>query len=345
VTNLTTGTEESRAKLRKLGVMTPTMIKNSLAQTREPDIVDGLIAARSVNLVVGDSGLGKTPLLCSLAAHICTGQDWLGRSVQAGSVLYADAESSKGTFFELQAAIAAHMKVPELPENFFTWPLNWSDRDLYAPRELLTEQIAALKPSVVFLDPLRSVVGIKDTNKNDEVAEIMNNFLRPLAKVHGCAFVGLHHRRKQSTRNGIESVNLFDEPLAWFSEVSGSGALVNYSDLRLGIEPARDGVADLIVGGFRRSFGALTPMRLARDFDDATGEPLGYRLLTGASLLTPEHRQALGKLSSPFKFSEAQRALGTNSGSGTKGFINACLQAQVIRAEGTGKQKNYLKIA
>ena len=56
--------------------------------TRGPEyLVDGLLGTHSVNLLVGDSGLGKTPLGVTLGIAVASGRPFLGRSIQRGRVL------------------------------------------------------------------------------------------------------------------------------------------------------------------------------------------------------------------------------------------------------------------
>jgi hypothetical protein len=54
---------ERRARLRQLGIyLPPTLEEARKAQAAQSYLVEGLLRTGSVNLLVGDSGLGKTPL-------------------------------------------------------------------------------------------------------------------------------------------------------------------------------------------------------------------------------------------------------------------------------------------
>jgi hypothetical protein len=54
------------------------------AVSRTRYVVEGLIPSQGVTLVVGDSGLGKTPLMISLGVAVASGLPFLGQDVQAG---------------------------------------------------------------------------------------------------------------------------------------------------------------------------------------------------------------------------------------------------------------------
>jgi RecA-family ATPase len=69
-----------------------------------PDLIEGLITDRSVNLLVGDSNLGKTPLAVTLGLAVASGKPFLGRTVRPGPVLYCDAETSLPEFVKMLKA-------------------------------------------------------------------------------------------------------------------------------------------------------------------------------------------------------------------------------------------------
>src|SRR5260221_12696979 len=58
------------------------------------DLVESLIPPRTVNLMVGDSGIGKSPLVYQLALAIATGTPFLGMSTRRANVLMIDYENS-----------------------------------------------------------------------------------------------------------------------------------------------------------------------------------------------------------------------------------------------------------
>jgi len=51
------------------------------------------VPSRSVNILVGDSGLGKSPLVYQLGISVATGVPFLGRETRKGRVVIADNEN------------------------------------------------------------------------------------------------------------------------------------------------------------------------------------------------------------------------------------------------------------
>jgi hypothetical protein len=132
--------------------------------------------------------------------------------------------------------------------------------------------------------------------------------------------------------------DLVENPQAWFQESAGSLALVNQSDTRIGVEPHSRGEADLLVAGFVRGTGSITPLDLARVSDD-NGNPVGYRLLTGRELLNPENRTLYDDLGERFRFKDVQARMGGSSASNVTRLLKKCDSLQIAKKDG----KDYIK--
>jgi RecA-family ATPase len=52
-----------------------------LASVTQEYLVDGLLPEKSISILVGDSGLGKTPLALALAIAVASGTSFLDRKV------------------------------------------------------------------------------------------------------------------------------------------------------------------------------------------------------------------------------------------------------------------------
>jgi len=94
--------------------------------------------------------------------------------------------------------------------------------------------------------------------------------MRRLSDRVGCSWLITHHRRKAGP---LGVVALEEEPFVWLQEAAGSYALINHTDVRLGIElVTHKGDAELVVAGFVRHIGRSPAVYLARDYDDI-GDP------------------------------------------------------------------------
>ena len=118
-------------------------------------IVEGLIPPRSVNILVGDSGVGKTPLAYQLALAVAAGAPFLGLPVRAAKVLLVDYENALWDSHWLLEQQRKHLGLSAYPANFLLWPLHLgpSGGRLEPSVEEVVQQLA---PDLVILDSLRS---------------------------------------------------------------------------------------------------------------------------------------------------------------------------------------------
>lgn len=289
-------------------------------------IVDGLIREPSVNILIGDSNLGKTPWAISLGIAVASGTPFLGRRVRQGRVLYADTESGLAEFRETALAVSRHAGLPGIPEEFMVWSPEWQERgDIEDIAEGLIRRVELLKPTLVILDPLRTFWPKAET-KTEEAAAMLKRLRQTRV-----SWLILHHRRKTSQEF---KVGLADDTRGWFQDSCGSFALINHTDTRLGVEPAYNkGDAALVFSGFVRGHGPLAPLYLGRDYDE-DGDPVGYRRVEGLDYLSEKQREAFRLLPKKFRFRDVKLALG-NSDSNAKNLID--------RAVAVGKCKKVSK--
>jgi KaiC/GvpD/RAD55 family RecA-like ATPase len=326
---------ERLTKFRKLGIYTPdTLIESVKRDEKQPYIIDGLLRTRSVNFLVGDSGLGKTPLAIQIALSVAAGIPVFGREVEKTPVLYCDAESGKHEFVDTLDVLSRFLKLSEPPSDFHVWSPNWevaveSREERFA---VLTERVRtrvdAVHAGFVVVDAFRTFWPQAET-KNQIAAET----IAALRKSKGVTWLLLHHRRKASQQ--FQIADLSENPRGWFQESAGSLALVNQSDTRVGVEAhPRRGEADLLMAGFIRGTGPFVPFDLARVADE-DGTPIGYRLLTGVSLLNADDRALFQRLPARFRFKDVQVAMGGSSASNATRFNKKCLSLQVIKKDGS----------
>ncbi len=308
------------------GVFTFDTFAPTIDATREY-VVDGLFTAGSVNILVGDSGLGKTPLCVLLGIAVAAGVPVLGRTVRQGRVLFCDAESPREQFQQMVGRISSNLGLPRPPSEFYYWSPNWDVPGTSGdPVDRLLDHVQYLRPTLVIADPLR-VFWPSAESKTEEAMAMIN----PLRQT-GATWIITHHRRKPSREQRLPQLD--EDPHGWLQEAAGSHALINNTDARLGVEPSlANPHAELVVGGFVRGTGHIAPIYLAREYDEI-GEPLGYRALSGRDLLSERFRSALIQLQSPFRFTDAKRALGGSSDSNTKRFLDQCVQCRLVRREG-----------
>lgn len=74
----------------------------------------------------------------------------------------------------------------------------------------LDEALAEHKFSAVFIDTLSTTAGNVDTDKNQELMNKILKPLRELASKHNCAFVIVHHNKKDSSNGKLNGTNVLD---------------------------------------------------------------------------------------------------------------------------------------
>ena len=306
-----------------------------LADAASPDLVDGLFRERSINLLVGDSGLGKTPLAIQAGVAVAAGIAFLDHPCREGKVLYCDAESGVVEFLRTLKSVSRLAGLHPVPKNFLVWSPNFHERsnesELWSAR--LIRRVRLAEPDLVVVDPLRAFWPQAPEKPVD--AMILLTTLRELSRKIGCSWLITHHLRK---KNFQHRVTLEEDRHLWFQEAAGALALVNGSDTRLGVEESKNSKAALLMAGFVRSRGWIESHHLRRVLGD-NGDPLDYRLLKGAAHLNEKDQGALAKLPKRFRFRDARRVLGGTSDSNTTRFISLCTLHGLISQTSEGYEK------
>jgi hypothetical protein len=341
----TTGqpTNIDTTRLRAIGLLTSDDLRESTdADATAPDVIEGWIKAASVNIVVGDSGLGKTPLVLQLGLAAAAGVPVLGRRTQQGRVLYFDGESGRADFLQQLERITGHLGLPGgVPSDFLMWSPNWANgATAIALGKQIEMFVGRARPALCIIDPLRVYWPLAEKGTDDAVAMVAT--LRNLAREHGTAFAVVHHVRKTNQKGPRPDLEAC--PSMWLQEAAGSRALVNQTDLRLGVDVCgRADAADLVVAGLLRGAGTVGPLYLRRHHD-AGGVPAGYDLAQDVELLNTRDREAFRRLPARFKFAVAKRELGGNSDSNTARLLQRCQSLGLVeKPEGTGWYRKVQK--
>jgi hypothetical protein len=293
-------------------------------------LVEGLIRAQSVNIVTGNSNLGKTPLMVTLAVAVASGTEFLDLPTQQGDVFICDLESDQESYLNMLIQISKQAELAAPPTNIDVWSPNWDATLDCGYADALMNRLQRERPALAIIDPLRSF--FPEMEKEPDAVVRRVNELRKL----GIAIVFVHHLRKMAADAG----RLIEDAQRWMQNVAGSHALINGTDLRLGVEAETDSTGAIVLGGLLRGRGPIPPIHVIRDYDEV-GEVLGYRRLLSLDLLKAEHRDALARLPELFGFADAQHALPTKGASATAKFLTEVVQkAGVVKL---GGKRGYRK--
>jgi hypothetical protein len=328
---------EDEVLLRSLGASNLMMLEQQLHHAPPPWVVEGLFTARSVNVIAGDNTIGKSPLITQLGLAVASGSDFLGRPTTQGPVLYVDAEP--GTFGPMALNLVGYLGLPTFPKPFVHWS-PFGEMPIDDINKHLTRMIETFKPSLVIVDPLRLVFPKAEDTK--EVAGVIA-FQRKLAQQQGCAWINIHHLRKEDAKQKQETKpSLIYNPERWLQEVAGARGIINHCDTRLGVETQDGTKSDLVIGGQRRGVGNLPPMFVKRVY--ANEQPVGYDLIIGTDTLSSKEKEIFEKLPPMFTFSELRHTLNTKSDDTTSKYLKAFQAAQLISKVGNGNHTKWHKL-
>jgi RecA-family ATPase len=138
--------------------------------------VAGLIPGRTVSLLSGDGGTGKSMLALQLAVATAAGTNWCALSVSPGPVVYLSAEDDEAELHRRLVAIAEHegIDLADL-QRLRIIPLAGRDAVLAAPGKTAVEAtrlfkdveavIAAHVPALVVIDTLADVFGGQENDR------------------------------------------------------------------------------------------------------------------------------------------------------------------------------------
>jgi hypothetical protein len=309
-------------------------------------LIKGLLPTRSIAILVGDSGLGKSPLVYQVALCVAAGVPFLGRETLQGRVVLADFENGIGEMDELVERISRHLGLPEPPKDLYFWSPNACETGLELRSHTLMGILRDVSPALAIVDSMGSFN--PEAEDKNAIATYMLREFRNLARDRGTATVFVHHRRKQP-RKAEESAGPLEKAdlRQWFQDSRGASSLINGSDIRLGVdEPDKRSVekeeVSLVLRGFGRVRGEIGPFYLARATDD-NDEAIGYRRLTGPELLFNEYQKTvLDTLPHQFTFKQAKGAYG-RADQPTSNFLQHCINLELIRNPGRGQYEKTLQ--
>lgn len=336
----------SAAEMRSYGVRTYESLRRHIQNAgRKAHLIEDLLPMRSIGLLVGDSGIGKSPLLYQMAVSIAAGVPFLGFPTHKGSVLYFDFENPGDAQVELATRVSTLLELPEVPsDSLWLWNVTDCTENFGTEGCRIPDIIQKLGPKLAIIDSLSA--WRPDAEEKNSAASAMIAQLRIAIRKTGGTLLLTHHRRKPSLEG---SPSLLDDPRAWFRDTRGASALINGIDVRLGLAPVSSSGAsaglkpgsrempELLFAGFQRIRGDIGPIYLARKRDE-DAEPLGYvRATLGAEALNNTAQStAYQSLPASFSTGDARRAY-VKGDQATSDFLAKCTRMGLLKRVGRGQ--------
>jgi len=243
--------------------------------------------------------------------------------------LYLDFENGTPQVVEIVRQLMRHLQVPTSPENLLLWNFNDSPED-YGQRGCTWEELVrAAQPSLVVIDSLNAV--FPNIERGTSEVDQAFNRLRPLMQEMGSTVIGVWHPRKPDATSPPDKLDQAMNVREWFHNARGPSRLINGTDVRIGVDtPSLQHCnAALVIRGFRRVFGEIPTLHVARVSDD-DGEPQGYTQVEGQALLSSEDLAVLAALPPTFRYKAVEPLFSKDSRRTTE-FLGRVQAANVVR--------------
>ena len=207
---------------RKWGVRTPDELRKRSQELGGDYLIEGIMPDRSLGVMIGDSGLGKSPLLYQMALSVAAKVPFLGQPVRQGRVLYLDFENGLAQVDEMISRLTQHLGLEKAPEDLYLW--NFNDISSEYSRHTALKMIREFKPKLVIIDSLTGYHP-EIEEKNALAMRCFQEF-RTIIQECGCSILGTHHIRKPSDIPKARPPPLEDATLRhWFNQARGPRVL------------------------------------------------------------------------------------------------------------------------
>jgi hypothetical protein len=304
----------------------------SLPEAPKEIIGDGQIA-----IVAAQYGRGKTPLFAhaALEAACSIALTPLGLNSCSGPVLVLDGESNPSLYRAMFARLMHSAAVEQWPQNLHFWfKLDQKLTPGNASFDALARLVAKFQPSLLVPDPLRQFSSGYDLTKPKDALTFMNS-LRSLQSEAPKLRIALPHHLTKRDLNS-DSGALADDPWAWLERVSGSLALLDHADVRLGFEEEN---GKLVMAGIKRGVGIVGPWHFEVE-NDGLGQPCRYRFEDRERSVHARYVAFLQKLPDSYTWQAGRVSLGI-SDSTMHRFTKAVTEAGLVSQ---GIDKLYRKV-
>jgi len=297
-------------------------------------LVEGLIPPGSVNILVGDSGIGKSPMAYQLGLAVAGGVPFLGLPAREGRVLFLDYENMSGDARRIATQQRKHVGLKAASPNFLLWLMPATKDGEHESVESIVQKLA---PDLVIIDSLRAFHPEMESTSVEAVRQIRR--FRVIAKQRGTAFLLIHHVRRQQLLATADLEN--GHALDWLRRASGVRALINQTDVRLALGLRTTG-EDLVLGGHYRTRGAIGPFLIRRAYN-GDGEPTGYARFEPdpALIANGEQEAAFAELPGDFSFAVAQDSL-RKPPETTNQFIHKLIRLGLAKKVARGKYQKSI---
>ena len=160
-------------------------------------LIEGLIPARSVGMLYGESGIGKTFVVLHLCLNLASGFDPFGKPIDARTVVYVAAEGGYGLKTRIQAWILHGQH--ECPSRFILAPQSIDLFDEEAIVELIDELTSAkCQPDLIVMDTFDRCFSGNESNGD---VKAVFQVAEQLREAFGSTLLLVHHTGHDKSRH------------------------------------------------------------------------------------------------------------------------------------------------
>jgi hypothetical protein len=175
----------------------PLTLRELLARPRPEMLIGGLLRCQRISLIYGDSNSAKTWVADDLGLSVATGQDWHGRKVQQGPVLYVAAEDAQGVAERSQHWLTYHHQdIDIVPFRVWESPIELTSKD-DTEAFISAVQASEFAPVLVIIDTFADCF-TGDEISNQHMGAAMRNLER-IQQALNAHVTTVHHTNKAQT--------------------------------------------------------------------------------------------------------------------------------------------------
>jgi hypothetical protein len=308
---------------------------SDLACASLPEVSSQIIGEGEIAVIAAQYGRGKTPLLAHLALEAACGIPLtpLGLVTCRSPIVVLDGESNPAWYRVMFKRLMRAASVEDWPESLRFWFKLDPELTPGIPSfDALSRLAEELRPGLMVLDPLRQFASGYDLVKPRDALLFMNMLRAVQVKAFGLRLALPHHLTKSDLRG--EPVALADDPWAWLERVSGSLALLDHADVRLGFEEEN---GKLVLAGIKRGVGIVGPWHFALE-EDEQGEPCRFRFEDREHSIRTRYSEFLTKLPDTFRWKVARLLLNISESTMHR-FIKTAKLAGMLVQEADGQYR------
>jgi KaiC/GvpD/RAD55 family RecA-like ATPase len=181
-----------------------TLVSDASVDLTKMDLVKGLVGAGSLVCLYGDSNVGKTFVALELCRCVAAGEEFAGRKVQQGGVLYFAAEAGPSAARRMMALRMKH-KMAGVPFAYVTSPISFINNAKDVRKIIRT--VEAFKKEhgcevvMVVIDTVSAVMEGGNENASESMTGVVQG-LKAIQHACGCTVMAVHHQGKQAA-NGM----------------------------------------------------------------------------------------------------------------------------------------------